>query len=77
MAVYADDILLYKPITCMEDYASLQADIGAIHTSITTCHLTLNPSKCKHLIMSRKRQPHLPPTGLCLNGEVLELVDCY
>jgi len=77
MAVYADDILLYKPITCKEDYASLQSDIGAIHKSITTCHLTLNPSKCKHLIMSRKRQPLLPPTGLCLNGEVLELVDRY
>ena len=44
MAVYADDILLFKPITCTEDYASLQSDIGAIHMSITTCHLTLNPS---------------------------------
>ena len=77
MAVYADDILLYKPITCTEDYTSLQSDIGAIHKSVTTSHLTLNPSKCKHLIMSRKRQPLLPPTGLCLNGEVLELVDHY
>ena len=37
MAVYADDILLFKPIKCMEDYTSLQSDIGAIHTSITTC----------------------------------------
>jgi len=77
MAVYTDDILLFKPITCTEDYASLQSDIGATHMSITTCHLTLNPSKCKHLIVSRKRKPLLPPTGLCLNGEVLELVDHY
>ena len=66
MAVYADDILLFKPITCTEDYASLQSDIGAIHMSITTCHLTLNPSTAN--ISScpagahnpRKRQPTSP-----------------
>ena len=44
---------------------------------INTCHLTLNPSKCKYLIASRRRQPHLPPTGLVIGNETLEQVDCY
>ena len=78
MAVYADDILLYKPITCMEDYASLQSDIGAIHTS-TYSHLSsdFKPLKMQTSDHVQKRQPLLPPSGLCLNGEVLELVDRY
>ena len=28
--MYADDILLYKPIGCPEDYSGLQTDIDAI-----------------------------------------------
>ena len=28
--MYADDILLYKPIGCPEDYSGLQTDVDAI-----------------------------------------------
>ena len=41
------------------------------------CHLTLNSSKCKYLIASRKRQPHLPPRGLLLGDCILEQVQSY
>ena len=51
-------------------------DIDAIQECICKCHLTLNPSKCKYLIASR-RQPHLPHTRLFIGRDVLELVDSY
>jgi len=34
----------------------------------SSSYLTLNPCKCKYLICSRERHPHLPPTGLLLAG---------
>ena len=44
---------------------------------VPAIYLTMNPSKCKYLICSRKRQPYLPPTGLLLADTVLEQVDSY
>ena len=41
LTLYADDILLYKPITFQADYESLQ-NHGLTRT------MSLNPSKCKH-----------------------------
>ena len=62
--------------TTMINY-DLQSDIDAIQECISKCHLTLNPSKCKYLIASRRRQPHLPRTRLFIGRDVLELVDSY
>ena len=75
--LYADDILLYKPISHPVDYSGLQIDIDTIEDCISINHFTLNPQKCKYLICSRKRQPHLPPIGLLLGGETLEHVESY
>ena len=77
LTMYADDILLYKPINHSGDYAGLQADIDAIQDWISTNHLTLNPNKCKYLICSRKTHPRLPPSGLLLDGVTLEQVESY
>ena len=49
LTMYADDILLYKPISQPEDYFGLQADIDAIQDCISTNYLTMNPHKCKYL----------------------------
>ena len=77
LTLYADDILLFKPISCPEDYSALQVDINCIHDGTRACYLTLNPLKCKYLVCSRKRQPHLPPSGLLLANTVLEKVESY
>ena len=63
---HADDIILYKPISCPEDYSGLQTEIDAIQGCTSSSCWTLNPYKCKYLICSRERHPHLPPTGLLL-----------
>ena len=77
LAIYADDILLYKPISSPEDYCHLQQDIHDISNCIEAHYLTLNTSKCKYLIASKKRQPCLPPGGLILGECMLEQVHSY
>jgi len=50
LTMYADDILLSKPISCPEDYGGLQSDINTIHDCIsaspqviviTYCYMTV------------------------------------
>ena len=77
LTMYADDILLYKPIKVSEDYSGLQSDIDAIYECTKASYLTLNPLKCKYLICSRKRYPCLPTSGLLLAGTTLEQVESY
>ena len=77
LTMYADDILLYKPISQPEDYNGLQTDIDAIQDCISTNYLTMNPHKCKYLICSSKIHPHLPPSGLLLGGVTLDQVESY
>ena len=68
LIMYADDILLYKPISHPVDYNGLQTDIDTIQDCISINHLTLIPQKCKYLII---------PTGLLLGGVTLEHVESY
>ena len=77
MTLYADDILLIKPICETNDYMLLQEDMTNIANEIEKLHLTLNTSKCKYIVGSRKRQPLLPPGGLFINGSVIEQVENY
>ena len=77
LTIYADDILLFKPIYLSQDYEALQKDIDAIAECTKASHLTLNPAKCRYLIASRKRQSILPPGGLLLDNCALEQVHSY
>ena len=47
MTLYADDLLLIKPIKVANDYILLQQDTTTITNHIEELHLTLNASKCK------------------------------
>ncbi len=76
--LYADDILLYRPITSSSDYVMLQDDVNAIQNWVDLNYMTLNPSKCKFMLISRKRNgnisPHIP---ISLNGLALESVPVF
>ena len=52
--LYADDMVLYRPIYSQEDYWLLQQDINAVARWISG-------SKCKYMTLSRKRASDLPP----------------
>ena len=74
--LYADNMLLYKPVRSLEDFRHLQSDIDRISDWVSCNHLTLNSSKCKTMIISRKRNPAQPPQ-LILNGTPLEQVETF
>ena len=56
ITLYADDILLYRTITAPSDYVILQDDINTLSSWVSRNNLTLNPSKCKHLVISKLRK---------------------
>jgi len=51
--LYADDLLLFRPIRIQEGYHHLQDDILTIEDWVNSNYLTLNPTKCKYMVVSR------------------------
>ncbi len=68
-------MLLYKVISSAADYAELQQDIDWIHSWSTANLMTFNSSKCKCMLVSRKRNANCPPMNL--SNHQLEQVQCY
>ena len=75
--LYADDLLLFCPISKQEDFFTLQRDIVSIEHWTSNNYLTFNMSKCSYMMISRKRYPTLPPHPLMLNGQTLKKVECF
>ena len=76
VTLYADDMLLYRPISCPQDYADLQNDIDTIASWVRANYLSFNISKCKYMTVTRKHKSvSLLPLKLC--GVILEKVDSY
>ena len=73
---YADDFMLYRPITSANDYHALQDDITAIENWTAANNLQFNISKCKYMIISR-RSPEIQVPPLVLNGVPLERVETF
>ena len=74
--LYADDVLLYRPVINQSDYSVMQSDIDKISEWSDNHYLTLNEAKCKYMAVSRKRFPtkSLP---LVLNSTAVEKVDTF
>ena len=53
LALYADDIVLYKPLSYSEGLSDFQQDIQAISNWIMENDLSINHSKTKALVISR------------------------
>ena len=77
LVIYADDILLYRPIRNSGDYSALQDDIDALSNWATQNAMTFNATKCKRMTISRKRNRHTPAPPLSLNGSTLEDVPMF
>ena len=76
LTMYADDILMFKPIKCTEDYMVFQKDINSISDWVNINHLQFNVQKCKFMLVSRKRNQQAQP-NLLLCGQLLQKVDTY
>ena len=76
LVLYADDILLYRPIVNKADCTPLQSNIDKILNWTTVNLMSFNTSKCKQMIISRKKSQHVT-SALSLGGQVLEIVNHY
>ena len=77
LVLYADDILLYRPIKCQSNYSALQHEINTINSWVEDNHLQFNVSKCKHMLISRKRHTITCPRPLTIANHQLEEVECF
>ena len=55
--LYADDLLMYKPITELDDFAALQSDLSILELWSVEQFLQLNPTKCKQMLLFRRSPP--------------------
>ena len=77
IVMFADDILMCKPITGDEDLASFQADIDSFANWMSANHLCLNLQKTKLVILShnrRKLQPILFLNGIQWNPSTTDTI---
>ena len=72
LTLYADNMLVYKPVHSESCYSHLQRDINNIFQWSQDNLMTFNTSKCKCMLLTNKRSV-FPPT-LTLNNQPLELV---
>ena len=61
----------------LPDYSKIQCDITTIEGWSNSNFLSLNPQKCKYMIVSRRRSPLLPSNALQLYGQSLCKVSLY
>ena len=76
IAMYADDIALYKLIRNPRDYTVFQNNITSLCNWVSDNDLVLNLGKCSYIIFSRKHTPTVPSSELCI-GDSHPLTRCY
>lgn len=68
---FADDMKIFKTITCRQDMIALQADLSRLEDYCRVNRLDLNPSKCTAITFTRN---HLAiPTNYTLQGQNLPI----
>ena len=70
-------LLLYKPITELDDFAALHSDLILLELWSLEQLAQLNPAKCKYMLLSRRRFPTAKDLTLFLCGSKLEKVDVF
>ena len=77
ITLYADDVQLFRIINSPEDFVALQEDIDKIGSWSRANFLTLNRTKCKYMIVSRKTNLSTPSSPLLLEGHPLDQVEMF
>ena len=77
ITLYADDLLLYRVINNVQDCEHVQQGINSIGRWVDENNLHLNSSKCKAMVITRRRSKATPIPVLSLYGQALERVEEY
>ena len=76
--LYADDILLSCPFKSSFEFSLAQSNVNILSSWVKSKHLTINHSKTKYKIISRKSPTSFATLpSLFLDGSPLELVSSY
>ena len=75
--LFADDIVLYRIITSPSDFVHLQQDIDSLSSCVTDKQLQFNATKCRQMLISRKRAHSSTPPNLYVSGTALLQVSEY
>ena len=75
LRLFADDSLLYRPITSTSDSNQLQQDLTALTRWADTWQMNFHPAKCYILRITRKRSPIIH--NYQMMGQQLTTVDKY
>jgi hypothetical protein len=70
--LFADDSIIYKEITCQDDYKKLQFDLDAAARWEADWLMAFHPDKCTVLTITQKKTPfkHEPSTVPCGTPDV-------
>jgi len=77
--LYAGDILVYKPISSLDNHHLFQCDSNAITSWLVQNSMSLDTAKCKYMLVSRKRSglaSSLPPLFIGSPSALMEKVTC-
>ena len=77
MSLYADDVMLYRIIRSQADFISLQADVDTLCIWTDENRLNFTATKCKYMVISRKRQPIVPSSPIAIKDTPLLLLRCF
>ena len=75
--MFADDALLYKEVSTIEDFQSVQYDVNSISECVNDNSLSFNTAKTKCMLITRKRKRPFSSFSLYLNGLTIERVSSY
>ena len=76
--LYVDDILLSCPFKSSFEFSLAQSNVNILSSLVKHKHLTINQSKTKYMIISRKSSTSLTTlASLLLDGSPLELVSSF
>ena len=75
VVLYADDICLYRPILSHADIPAFQLDVNMLSNKIGNLGLAVNISKCKAMLLSRKKCP--TSLHITIGNTSLERVSSY
>ena len=75
LILYADDILLYRPVISDNDLTQLQQDINAVHNWTTQHGLLLNNKKTNVLPITRSM--NAIPLTLSISNQQIPIVECF
>ena len=77
LMLYADDVILYRPISKTEEYSDVQKDLNTLNVWSNSSRLLFNPLKCKYMVITRKKANSLVPPIITLGSSVIERTYSY